>query len=116
MSQDIGDHQIVEHCGTFGNSTFPWECVLDCSGQGRADDSVKYWERHPLVVLPDAAAILRALQETGGWDDLDESAEPDQWEQETRNRQRYLWIAACDLREEWNDGSPIYLHNPEGLF
>jgi hypothetical protein len=116
MLQEIGDHQIVWHCGNFGNSTLPWECVLDCSGQGQVDETVAYWERHPLVDLPDSAAILRDLQEAGAWDDLDESEEPDQFEQEKRNRQRYLWMAACDLREDWNAGSPIDLYNPEGIY
>jgi hypothetical protein len=116
MNQEISDHQLVEHAGNFGESVLPWECVLDCSAPGQdASEAVEYWEKHPEVELPDPAAILRDLQETGAWDDLDESVDPDQWEQEKRNRQRYIWMAACDLREQWNQGEPIYIHNQEGL-
>jgi len=116
MKQEIYDQQLVYHCGNYGESVLPWECVLDCSAPGQdASESVEYWEKHPEVELPDPAAILRDLQDTGAWDDLDESVEPDQWEQEKRNRQRYIWMAACDLWERWQQGELIDLHNQEGL-
>jgi len=116
MTQEIKSNQLVEHYGPFGCSTLPWECVLDCSTPGiLPPEMLEYWEKHPDVELPDPAGILRELQEVGAWDDFDESVEPDQWEQEKRNRQRYIWLAACDLREKWNQGEPIYIHNEEGL-
>lgn len=111
MKQQIDDDQRVYHSGNHGESTLPWECVLDCSAQGAVDDDVEFWEKHPDVELPDPAGILRALQDSGAWDDLDESVEPDQFEQEKRNRRRYLWMAACDLREDWNMGVHVYAEN-----
>ena len=116
MKQEISDDQIVEHSGNFGVSFLPWECVLDCSAPGQdASEAAEYWEKHPEVELPDPAGILRELQELGIWDDFDESVEPDFWEQEKRNRQRYIWLVAGDLREQWNQGDRIYIHNEEGL-
>lgn len=112
MNQQIDDDQRAYHSGNYGESVLPWECVLDCSAPGMdASEATEHWEKHPDVELPDPAAILRTLQDTGAWDDFDESVEPDQFEQEKRNRQRYIWMAACDLKEDWNMGAHVYVEN-----
>ena len=69
----------------------PLEAIRDCSGSGRADDSVAYW--CPRVAwLADDAALVAHLRGFGAWDDLDTASTAEL-------RQRTLWTAACDMRE-----------------
>jgi hypothetical protein len=70
----------------------PPDCIADCSGPGRADDAVAYWCRR---LYFDAPPWLQRehLRGYGAWDRselCDHNA----------NRERLLWIWACDAREQ----------------
>ena len=100
-----GDYQLVIHTGNFGESILPWIAVRNCSEPGVcASEAVGYWSEQTDVQLPDPAGMLRELQEVGAWEFLDDPEE---------NRRRYLWIVACDLMEQLNEGMPIDIYNPE---
>lgn len=99
------DHQLVIHSGNFGETILPWDAVLDIYQPGVcASEAVGYWAEQPDIQLPDPAGILRELQEIGAWEFLDDPEE---------NRRRYLWVVACDLMEQLNQGEPIDIYNPE---
>lgn len=75
----------------------PLDCVLDCSAQGRVDDSVEFWQRQIELNLS-RKNLIDGLAETGGWDrDELNSFDDDELEQKA------LWVMACDIRDEMNN-------------
>jgi len=74
----------------------PKECMRDCSSQGACDEAVSFWlknrkVRESIMQVPtdELAAILR---EVGAWD-------TDELSDDESNRERILWIVACDMKE-----------------
>ncbi len=92
------------HCGCFdGLRGLEIEMTLDdalsASHQGQCDNDVAALAMQPAIsaqldaIHPDTLRL--ALQECGaGWDLSDDDA----------NRQRAVWMAACDIRERFNQG------------
>jgi len=79
--------------------------ALSAAHQGRCDDDVAALTLQPAIatqldaIHPDTLRL--GLQESGaGWDLSDDDA----------NRQRAVWMAACDIRERFNQGE---LNNDE---
>lgn len=84
-------------CGTRGlEIAMTLEQALSASHQGQCADDVRHLSKEAAICdqldafCPDA--IRAALAEYGAWD-AEELADNDQ------NRQRALWSAACDIRE-----------------
>lgn len=81
----------------------PGQCVLDCSGPGAADEPVAHWtpkifarvEKDGFRNAPTPDKIRAELKEYGAWD-ADELTDDEQ------NRQRLVWIAAGNIREDEN--------------
>lgn len=79
----------------------PGQCVLDCSGPGRADDAVEYWtpkvreqaEKDGFHNAPTPEKIASELKEYGAW-------EAHELEDLDTNWQRLVWIAAGNIRED----------------
>lgn len=72
----------------------PLEAIKDCSHQGRCDEEVEYWEGQ--IEIPSTREHwIETLKGYGAWmmKDLREMDDEDL-------RQKLIWIAACDLREE----------------
>ena len=67
------------------------EAIADCSASGPVDDAVAYWVSR-VEWHADAQTIRESLAECGAWD-VRQLADDDE------NRQRILWVGACDLRE-----------------
>jgi hypothetical protein len=78
----------------------PEDCVMDCSAQGRVDDSVDYWQRQLVEELSKIGRdkLIAELKEYGAWT-LKELNELDDNELE----QKILWIAACNIKDELNE-------------
>lgn len=72
--------------------TMPRECAEDCSRPGAMDEPVAYW-RTRVTWVADERTLRRSLKSMGAWDDL-ETADLD------IIKDRVLWCAACDWREE----------------
>ena len=82
-------------CGLRGiEIRMPIEAIADCSEPGSADDAVKYWAGKINLDL-ETDRMIEVLVETGGWtrEDLKE-------ENVDTLRERCIWIAACNYREE----------------
>lgn len=75
----------------------PEECVAECSAPGQpADEAVAYWLAQPevaaIIGAVPAEDLRRHLNEYGAW-------EADDLADDHANRERLLWLAACDMRE-----------------
>jgi hypothetical protein len=82
------------------NRQLPAECIADCSGPGPADEAVSFWVDR--LGFDGPAWLFRShLSGYGAWD-ANELADHEQ------NRQRVLWIWACDCSE--SPGDYDYLH------
>lgn len=73
--------------------TIPDDAMRDCSGQGRVDEAVKFWVTKVRWDGIDPDDIREELREYGAWDE-------EELEDDDENRERILWIAACNIREE----------------
>lgn len=79
----------------------PGECAADCSASGPVYNAVAYWvDRINFSetnlrgeVQATAGNIRRELEEYGAWD-AEELAD------DAANRQRIVWIAACNIAED----------------
>ena len=71
--------------------TMPQACAEECSSQGACDAAVARWIDR-VTWHADDNGLRRSLRECGAWDDLATA------DTETL-RERALWVAACDLRE-----------------
>lgn len=70
-------------------------CASDCSRPGQpADEAVAFW-RDKVRWIADEATLRACLEGYGAWDDL-------QTAPVETIKNRVLWIAACDWREEDN--------------
>lgn len=81
--------------------TVPWACVVACSGPGAADEPVRRWiaDEHSLTWHATPETIRKSLAGHGAWDD-DELADDE------TNRERILWIACNDIRENPDEYAP----------
>ena len=82
-------------CGRIAITPAP-EAIDDCSGPGRADEAIAYWEPRTRIESalrdtpdPDETLIAEILGEYSDWDCSDPET----------NRQRLVWIACGDLAE-----------------
>ena len=73
----------------------PADCVRDCSARGDVTGIVRDWAEDSEIarLFPSAESIRADLAEHGAWDDAE-------LQDESANRERYLWTAACDRAEE----------------
>lgn len=70
----------------------PDDCVADCSHQGDCDSDVRHWaDKLELDAKP--ADIRAELKESGAWD-------AEELSDNEANKQRIIWIAACNIKEE----------------
>ena len=69
------------------------DVMWECSGQGRVDRAVKYWVTAIKWDDINPEDIQDELRKYGAWSDED-------LRDEDKNRERILWIAACNVREE----------------
>jgi hypothetical protein len=81
--------------------TVPWACVVACSrGSGAADEPVARWvDCTSLTWHATPETIRESLASTGAWDDAEMA------DDET-NRERILWIACNDIRENPDEYAP----------
>ena len=88
--------ELFDQYGNF-QGVIPGTCVADCSGPGRADGPVEYWQRELDFQVPRAKAISY-LQEFGAW-----TVEELEGRDDIDLAQIVLWIACGDIREngEW---------------
>jgi len=83
----------IDHCkGREACRQLPAECIADCSGSGSVDEAVSYWSKRLQFDGP-AWLFREHLKGYGCWDAA-ELADHDE------NRQRILWLWACDCRED----------------
>lgn len=92
----------VKHCG--GRESLrqlPPEAISDCSGPGPADEAVAYWVQR--LEFDGPPWLFREhLRSYGAWDAADLA-------DHNANRERVLWIWACDCREEPGAYDFLYL-------
>lgn len=81
----------------------PYAAVMECSAQGRVDDSVKYWHNELSGDLAkiDTVALRNELREFGAWS-------KEELEDREANEQRILWVAACQIRDELKVSQNLY--------
>lgn len=77
--------------------TIPYECMEDCSAQGRVDEAVQFWLsksviQNELKQIPDFD-LMAELKEYGAWNEIELLNRDD-------NEARILWIAAGNYKEE----------------
>lgn len=83
------------------NRQLPAECIADCSGPGPADEAVSFWVDRLGFDGP-AWMFRRHLEQYGAWDSS-------QLADHNANRERVLWIWACDCSENPGDYDYLYL-------
>lgn len=92
------DELIFQHIdGESGKETvrMPWHVASLCGGQGEQSDNVAEWVDDDCVVFSeDPEALVRLLRSSGAWSDEELAIVPTE-----TIKQRVLWIAACDIRE-----------------
>ena len=83
------------------NRQLPAECVADCSGPGPADDAVSFWVDR--LGFDGPAWLFRShLSEYGAWDAADLA-------DHNANRERVLWLWACDCAESPGERDYLWL-------
>lgn len=83
----------VNHCnGRESLRQLTGECIADCSGSGDQTESVAYWVDRLQFDGP-PWLFREHLKEYGAWDAAELCDHKE-------NRQRVLWLWACDCREE----------------
>jgi hypothetical protein len=79
--------------------TLPEECASNCSHAGDCGPDVEAWlndeEVRPELDKLDPQKLREELAEYGSWDD-------EQLADHEENLARILWIAAGNIREEWD--------------
>ena len=77
------------------NISLPADAVADCSGPGRADESVEYWHGllAPLGIARDT--LIAELKDYGAWDEA-ELSEMEMGELE----QKIIWLAAGNIYDD----------------
>jgi len=91
---------IIWFDGRESTRQLPAECIADCSGRGDQTKNVEFWVERLNFDGP-VELFKEHLKEYGAWDD-------EQLKDHDENKQRVLWIWACDCDE--NPGVNDYLH------
>ena len=91
---------IIWFDGRESTRQLPPECIADCSGRGDQTKNVEFWVERLNFDGP-VELFKEHLKEYGAWDD-------EQLKDHDENKQRVLWIWACDCDE--NPGVNDYLH------
>jgi hypothetical protein len=92
----------MSHCsGRESCRQLPAECIADCSGSGSRDEAVAYWTKRLGFDGP-AWLIREHLNRYGCWDAAQLANHND-------NRERLLWVWACDCADDPDDEGYLYL-------